>query len=73
LRSTFKDWAAKRGFDNIQCELALAHNVGNEVERRYRRDDLVEERRAMMNAFAAFCRGEETEVSKVVPLRAGVA
>ncbi|SEQ90874.1 tyrosine-type recombinase/integrase [Thalassovita taeanensis] len=73
LRSTFKDWAAKRGFDNIQSELALAHNVGNEVERRYRRDDLVEERRAMMNAFAAFCRGEEAEASKVVPLRAGVA
>lgn len=50
LRSKFKDWAAKRGYDNIQSELALAHNVGNEVERRYRRDDLVEERRAMMNA-----------------------
>ena len=73
LRSTFKDWAAKRGYDNIQSELALAHNVGNEVERRYRRDDLVEERRAMMNAYAAFCLGKEAETSKVVPLRAGVA
>jgi len=73
LRSTFKDWAAKRGYDNIQSELALAHNVGNEVERRYRRDDLVEERRAMMNAYAAFCLGEEAEASKVVPLRAGGA
>ena len=73
LRSTFKDWAAKRGYDNIQSELALAHNVGTEVERRYRRDDLVEERRAMMNAYSAFCLGEEAEASKVVPLRAGVA
>ncbi|MFE3837534.1 tyrosine-type recombinase/integrase [Pseudogemmobacter sonorensis] len=72
LRSTFKDWAAKRGYDNIQSELALAHNVGTEVERRYRRDDLVEERRAMMNAYAAFCL-DEAEASKVVPLRAGVA
>lgn len=72
LRSTFKDWAAKRGYDNIQSELALAHNVGTEVERRYRRDDLVEERRAMMNAYAAFCLGE-AEASKVVQLRAGVA
>ncbi|WP_138923772.1 tyrosine-type recombinase/integrase [Sulfitobacter sp. BSw21498] len=73
LRSSFKDFCARRGFDNILSELALSHNVGTEVERRYRRDDLVEERRAMMNAFAAFCRGEETEASKVVPLRAGVA
>lgn len=73
LRSTFKDWATKRGFDNIQSELALAHNVGNEVEQRYRRTDLVEERRAMMEQFAAFCLGKEAEASKVVPLRAGVA
>ena len=73
LRSSFKDWATKRGFDNIQSELALAHNVGNEVEQRYRRTDLVEERRAMMEQFAAFCLGKEAEASKVVPLRAGVA
>jgi integrase len=72
LRSTFKDWATKRGFDNIQSELALAHNVGNEVEQRYRRDDLVEERRAMMEQYAGFCRGEKP-VANVVQLRAGVA
>lgn len=68
LRSTFKDWATKRGYDNIQSELALAHNVGNEVEQRYRRDDLVEERRAMMGAYAAFCLGEKP-AENVVPLR----
>lgn len=67
LRSTFKDWATKRGYDNIQSELALAHNVGNEVEQRYRRDDLVEERRAMMNAYSAFCLGEKP-AENVVPL-----
>lgn len=72
LRSTFKDWATKRGFDNILSELALAHNVGNEVEQRYRRTDLVEERRAMMNAYAAFCRGEAVAESVVVPLRGAV-
>jgi len=72
LRSTFKDWATKRGYDNILSELALAHNVGNEVEQRYRRTDLVEERRAMMNAYAAFCRGEAVADSVVVPLRGAV-
>lgn len=73
LRSTFKDWATEAGIDNIQSEIALAHRVGTEVEQRYRRTDLVEQRRVMMNAYAAFCLGEEAEASKVVPLRAGVA
>lgn len=72
LRSTFKDWATEAGIDNIQSEIALAHRVGNEVEQRYRRTDLVEQRRAMMNAYAAFCRGDAA-AAKVVPIRAGVA
>ena len=72
LRSTFKDWATEAGIDNIQSEIALAHRVGNEVEQRYRRTDLVEQRRAMMAAWAGFCRGEAV-AAKVVPLRAGVA
>lgn len=71
LRSTFKDWATEAGIDNIQSEIALAHRVGNEVEQRYRRTDLVEQRRAMMTAWAGFCRGDAA--STVVPLRAGVA
>jgi len=72
LRSTFKDWATEAGIDNIQSEIALAHRVGNEVEQRYRRTDLVEQRRAMMTAWAGFCRGDEA-AAKVVPIRAGVA
>lgn len=70
LRSTFKDWATEAGIDNIQSEIALAHRVGNEVEQRYRRTDLVEQRREMMERFSAFCRGNAA--STVVPLRAGV-
>jgi integrase len=38
LRSTFKDWATEcTDYDNALSELALAHNVGNSVERAYRR------------------------------------
>lgn len=73
LRSSFKDFCTINQWDNIQSEIALAHNCGSEVEQRYRRTDLVEQRRAMMNAYAAFCLGEEAEASKVVQLRAGVA
>lgn len=72
LRSTFKDWATEAGIDNIQSEIALAHRVGNEVEQRYRRTDLVEQRRAMMDAWAGFCQGDAA-AAKVVPIRAGVA
>jgi integrase len=70
LRSTFKDWATEAGIDNIQSEIALAHRVGNEVEQRYRRTDLVEQRRAMMNAWAAFAMGK-APAANVVPFQAG--
>ncbi|GAA0290100.1 site-specific integrase [Rhodovulum strictum] len=73
LRSTFKDYCTVNQWDNLLSEIALAHRVGNEVEQRYRRTDLVEQRRAMMGAWAAFCRGEVAEASKVVPLRSGAA
>ena len=67
LRSTFRDWAAERTeFPRELAELALAHNVGSEVERAYRRADAVERRRAMMAAWVRFLRGET--VAKVVPI-----
>ncbi|QDY69802.1 tyrosine-type recombinase/integrase [Qingshengfaniella alkalisoli] len=59
LRSTFRDWAAERTeFPRDMAEIALAHTVGSEVERAYRRSDMVERRRAMMAAWGRFLRGE---------------
>ena len=52
LRSTFRDWAAETGVDNVMAEMALAHHVGSEVERAYRRTDMVERRREMMGKWA---------------------
>lgn len=55
LRSTFRDWAAERtDYPRDMAEIALAHRVGNEVERAYRRGDMVEKRRAMMADWARF-------------------
>lgn len=71
LRSLFKDWAAERGFPNEISEIALAHKVGSEVERAYRRSDLVERRRQMMEAWSRFLRGEDQ--GNVVALQAGGA
>lgn len=55
LRSTFRDWAAERtDYPRDMAEIALAHIVGSEVERAYRRGDQLEKRRAMMTDWAAF-------------------
>lgn len=56
LRSTFRDWASeKTDFPRDMAEIALAHNVGSEVERAYRRGDMAEKRRSMMAEWADFC------------------
>ena len=71
LRSTFRQWAAEQGFPRDMAELALAHFVGNEVERAYQRSDMLERRRDMMAAWAAFLRGEAGAAGNVVKLGAG--
>jgi integrase len=58
LRSSFRDWAASLpDYPAEMVELALAHQVGNEVERAYRRTDMLEKRRHMMEDWAAFLTG----------------
>ena len=69
LRSCFRDWAAERGFDHTLAEIALAHDVGSEVERAYRRTDMVERRRDLMGAWGKALRGER-EPENVVRLEA---
>ena len=57
-RSTFKDWAAeKTSYANELSEMALAHAISSGVESAYRRGDLFERRRAMMDEWAAFLIG----------------
>jgi integrase len=56
FRSTFRDWAAERtNFPRDMAEMALAHSVGDKVEAAYRRGDMMEKRRKMMQAWAQFC------------------
>lgn len=58
FRSTFRDWAGEAtDFPREVAEAALAHQVGDEVERAYRRGDALEKRRKMMAAWADFCAG----------------
>ena len=69
LRSSFRDWAAERtSFPREVAELALAHSIPNAVEAAYRRGDLFEKRRKLMDAWAAYCAKIETDAGKVVAL-----
>jgi hypothetical protein len=58
--------------DSNVCDGTLAHSVGNPVEAAYRRGDLFEKRRRLMQQWAAFCTtapAQERQGS-VTPLRA---
>jgi integrase len=56
FRSTFRDWAAETTTVAPEvAEAALAHTVANKVEAAYRRSDLFEKRRALMQEWGAFC------------------
>jgi integrase len=55
FRSSFRDWAGElTSFPREVAEAALAHAVGDETERAYRRGDALEKRRKLMDAWAAF-------------------
>jgi len=56
FRSTFRDWAAEAtNYPREVAEMALAHTIGDKVEAAYRRGDLFEKRRAMMDEWATYC------------------
>ena len=69
FRSTFRDWTAERtNYANHVVEQALAHTIGDAVERAYRRGDLFDKRRKLMDAWAAYCDKIEMDAGKVVAL-----
>ncbi len=69
FRSTFRDWASETtGFSHEVCEMALAHTIGNKAEAAYRRGDLFDKRRKLMEAWGAYCAGAKA----VVPIRGTV-
>jgi integrase len=55
FRSSFRDWAAERtNFPSEVAEMALAHTVGDKVEKAYRRGDLFDRRRRLMTTWESF-------------------
>jgi len=68
FRSSFWDWAGERtAFPREVAEAALAHVVGDETERAYRRGDALEKRRKLMEAWAGFLSAPKASAA-VVPV-----
>ena len=68
FRSSFRDWSGEAtNFPREVAEAALAHVVGDETERAYRRGDALEKRRKLMDAWAGFV-GAPKASGTVIPL-----
>jgi integrase len=68
FRSTFRDWAAERtNYPNHVVEMALAHAIPSAVEAAYRRGELFEKRRRLLESWADFC--ASASAGDVVPMR----
>jgi len=68
FRSSFRDWAGNEThFPRELAEHALAHAIGDKAEQAYRRGDALERRRALMDAWGAYC--EPGRSSNVIHLR----
>lgn len=54
LRSTFSDWCARNNKNFLVSEKCLMHSVGNQVFRAYQRDDLLDQRRELLQEWADY-------------------
>lgn len=74
FRSGFRDWAAEcTGYAHEVCEMALAHVIGNKSEAAYRRGDLFDKRRRLMDDWATYCATIPAAGANVTPIRSFVA
>ncbi len=55
FRSSFRDWGGEIGVPREVAEACLAHAIRNQAEAAYARSDLLERRRAVMEAWAEYC------------------
>jgi integrase len=63
FRSSFSDWAHEQtAHSDHTIEISLAHKVGTKVEQAYRRGNMFDKRRRLMEDWARFC---------TTPVRAG--
>ena len=60
FRSTFRDWVSEETDHSPEvAEMALAHAISNKVEKAYRRGNLLERRRRLMQDWESYCLNEQ--------------
>ena len=70
FRSTFSDWCSERTATSAEVrEMALAHTIKDKAEAAYRRGDLLDKRRPLMELWAQFI-ATPPAVGNVVPIGA---
>ena len=70
FRASLKTWAGAHGFDREIVELSLAHQLGDRAEQAYRRDDYVNRRRALLEAWGDYLGSNQSvKVVKINTLR----
>lgn len=68
FRSTLRTWAEEHGYRREAAEQSLGHSVASKVEARYRRTDILDERRRLLDAWSSFCTAGP-EGAKVIQIR----
>jgi integrase len=68
FRSSFRDWVSEEtGHPSDVAEMALAHTISNKVEAAYRRRDLLEKRKLLMNDWQAYC--SQPQANNIIELK----
>ena len=68
MRSSFKDWASETtNFANEVSEMALAHAISNKTEAAYRRGNLMEKRRLLMQMWSDYIYDNQNKVIYAFP------
>ena len=70
FRSTFRDLAAEStAYPSEVVEMALAHSISNKIEAAYRRGDLFEKRRRLMEDWAMHCATNSRRTDNIVSIK----
>ena len=71
FRTSFKGWARAAGYPDEMSEMALAHADKDKVRAAYAREDMLDQRRAMMDAWAEHCTVEPSAPAGIAARRGG--
>ena len=65
FRSTFKSWALSTSYPDHLSEIALSHSDRNKVRAAYAREDLLDERRPLMDAWGTLCTSPASKIANI--------